>query len=146
MSEHLVWQKCRLPTMACLLWLIPHTRKEHGNIKPAKKFFNNWSQQKQRPGSVLYKEELRHWRFPVNFTKFQEHLFDRAPPGGCFRKAIKAMKHTKIDYLQRSLLNFIPYVLMCQSALLAYVLTCQDVLPTYVLTCQRTLRTLALTC
>ena len=45
-----------------------------------------------------------------------------------------------------SLLNWVPYVLMCKRGLRAYVLMCQRALRAYVLTCQRALRAYVLTC
>ena len=36
-----------------------------------------------RPATLL-KKRLWHRCFPVNFVKFQEHLFFRTPPGDCF--------------------------------------------------------------
>lgn len=50
-----------------------------------------------------------------------------------------------LNYLPRSLLNFLSYVLTCQHALCALVLTCKHVLLVYMFTCQRDWHALVLT-
>ena len=54
------------------------------------------------------------------------------------------LEHT-LNYLSRSLLNFLSYVLAYQHALCAFVLTCKRVLLVYMFTCQRDRHALVLT-
>ena len=75
---------------------------------------------------------------PMNF------FLGRTCKGICFYTGTKILKSVNLFYL--SLLNCMPYMLMCQRALRGYMLLCQSALHAYVLTCLRALCAYVLTC
>ena len=68
----------------------------------------------------------------------------RTCKGICFYTGTKILKSVNLFYL--SLLNCVPYMLMCQHALRGYMLLCQSTLHVYVLTFLHALCAYVLTC